>query len=278
MKRIKGNVIWMILRGLFISIIALLCLFPILWVFTSSFKSNREILSGTFSLPQSFQLDNYVTAFKLTPFVTFFKNSIITACFGTIGNLIIMGMAAYAVARFRMRHKGWLRILFSSVLFIPGSALLYPLYNTMNALGLKDTHIALILVYIGFGSATTFYIIQSYTMTIPVELEEAAYIDGGSVFYTYLKIIVPICKPCFAAAAVLQFLLCWNEFQFALILTTGNKVRTLPIALYYFTSQFSSDYGAMMAATVMVVLPSICIFILLQKQIISGMVSGAVKG
>lgn len=126
--------------------------------------------------------------------------------------------------------------------------------------------------------ATTFYIISSYTMTIPKELEEAAYIDGSGVMRTYMDIIMPVSKPAYASAAVLQFLLCWNEFQFALTLTTGNRARTLPIALYYFTSQFSSDYGAMMAATVMVAMPSILLYIVMQKQVVSGLVSGSVKG
>jgi raffinose/stachyose/melibiose transport system permease protein len=126
--------------------------------------------------------------------------------------------------------------------------------------------------------ATTFYIMVSYFLTVPKSLEEAAYLDGAGFFRTFSTIIVPISKPCFATAGVLQFLLCWNEFQFALTLTTGDNSRTLPIALYYFTSQFASDFGAMFAATVLIALPSIIIYCLLQKQVISGLTVGAVKG
>ncbi|MEG1457817.1 MAG: carbohydrate ABC transporter permease, partial [Acetivibrio sp.] len=225
-----------------------------------------------------FKFSNYAKAFEIAPIGQFYVNSLITAIGGTLLNLFVMGLAAYAVARFEFRGKNFFKLLLSSVLFIPCAALLYPLYVTLSRLGLKDTYAGLFLVYSGLGMATTFYIIMSYTLTIPKELEEAAYIDGAGVLKTYFKIIFPVTKPCFASAAVLEFLLCWNEFQFALTLTTGNKVRTLPIALYYFTSQFSSDYGAMMAATVLVALPSIIFYILLQKQVVSGLVSGSVKG
>ena len=109
-------------------------------------------------------------------------------------------------------------------------------------------------------------------------MEEAAYIDGAGFSRTFVTIILPLSKPSFATAGVLQFLVCWNEFQFSLTLTTGSKARTLPIALYYFTSQFASDYGAMFAATVIIALPTILIYCLLQKQVIAGLVSGAVKG
>ena len=109
-------------------------------------------------------------------------------------------------------------------------------------------------------------------------MEESAYLDGASFFRTFLNIILPISKPGFGTAAVLQFLLCWNEFQFAITLTTGNKSRTLPLALYYFKSQFASDYGVMFAATVIVIIPSIIVYVLLQEQVVSGLAAGAVKG
>ncbi len=276
--RTPASIIFMILRGIFITIIVAICLIPILWVLASSFKTNKDIISGTFGFPSGIQLSNYVKAFQLAPLAQFYVNSVLIAVIGTAVNLLFMGMAAYVVARFDFKGKGAFKLLFSSVLFIPCAALLYPLYVTINSLHLTDSHLGLIVVYAGLGMATSFYIAMSYYMTVPKALEEAAYIDGAGFFRTYLTVILPISKPCFASAGVLQFLLCWNEFQFALTLTTGNKARTLPIALYYFTSQFSSDYGAMTAATVLVALPSIILYVLLQKQVVSGLVSGSVKG
>ena len=127
------------------------------------------------------------------------------------------------------------------------------------------------------GMPTTLYIMMSYYKTISPTLEEAAYIDGAGFFRTFVQIILPLTRPAFATAGVLQFLLCWNEFQFALTLTTGTEKRTLPIALYYFKSAFASDYGAMFAATVLVTVPSIIVYMLMQKQVISGLAAGSVK-
>ena len=267
-----------VLSDLFIILIVLICILPIAWVFLSSLKTNTDIISGSLGFPGGIKFSNYRKAFQIAQIGSFFVNSLLIAVVGTALNVFVMGMSAYAVTRFEFRGKNAFKLLYSSVLFIPCAALLYPLYVTISRLGLKDTHFGLLIVYAGLGMATTFYIISSYTMTIPKELEEAAYIDGSGVMRTYMDIIMPVSKPAYASAAVLQFLLCWNEFQFALTLTTGNRARTLPIALYYFTSQFSSDYGAMMAATVMVAMPSILLYIVMQKQVVSGLVSGSVKG
>lgn len=267
-----------ILCGILIVIIVFVSVFPFLWVFVSSFKANGDIISGAVGFPQGFRPENYVKAFKMAPFAKFFGNSIIISVVGTVLNLALMSMAAYVVARFRFRGRSLVKLLFTAVLFIPCAALLHPLYTTMNALNLYDKKLGLILVYAGLGMATSFYIFLSYYQSIPKTLDEAAYIDGAGFFKTFFYVILPLSRPCFATAGVLEFLLCWNEFQFALTLTTGTDARTLPIALYYFTSQFASDYGAMFAATMMIAIPSIIVYCLLQKQVIEGLTSGSVKG
>ena len=168
--------------------------------------------------------------------------------------------------------------MFSLGLIIPGAALIQPLYTILNGSHLYNSLTGLVLVYTALGMPTTFYIMVSYIKTIPFTLEEAAYIDGSGFFRTYLQIVLPITRPAFATAGVIQFLLAWNEFQFALTLTGSTEKRTLPIALYYFKSAFASDYGAMFAATVVVAIPSIIAFIILQKQVIAGLAAGSVKG
>jgi raffinose/stachyose/melibiose transport system permease protein len=272
MKKFKTALI-----GIFITFIVIISVVPFIWVFISSFKSNYDIISGNAGFTQGFHPENYITAFKMAPFLIFFRNSLVVAIVGTLLNLISMSMAAYVLARFSLKFSGAIKVLFTSVLFIPGAALLYPLFTTMRLLELYNSKTSLILVYAGLGMATTFYIMLSYFKTIPTSLEEAAFIDGASFLRTFVQIILPVAKPCFATAGVLQFLLCWNEFQFALTLTTGNNVRTLPIALYYFTSQFASDYGAMFAATTIIAIPSIIFYILLQEQVINGLTAGSVK-
>lgn len=251
---------------------------PFLWVLISSFKSNLEILNSAISLPSKLKIANYAMAFKMAPLAQFYVNSIIVAVFGTLLNLVILGMSGYVIARFNFKGKKVIMTLVSTALLIPGAALLLPLYLTIKNIGLYDKLIGLMVVYAGFGLPVSLYILSSYFMTIPKELEESAYLDGAGFIKTFIKIILPIAKPGFGTAGVLQFLLCWNEFQFALTLTTGNKSRTLPLALFYFKSQFASDYGAMFAATILVVIPSVITYILLQEQVVSGLAAGSVKG
>lgn len=275
----KGtNQLMKIIRYLFVAFIILISLGPFVWVLISSFKTNTEILSSTIGLPKQLEFSNYISAFKIAPLAQFYVNSIIVAVFGTLLNIFILSMSAYVISRFEFKGKKLLLAIFSLALLIPGAALLQPLYLTTTALGLYDKLIGLIIVYAGFGLPTTLYILTSYFLTIPKELEESAYLDGAGFMKTFISIILPISKPGIVTAAVLQFLLCWSEFQFALTLTTGNKSRTLPLALYYFKSQFGSNYGVMFAASIIVIIPSIIVFIMLQKHVISGLTAGAVKG
>ena len=267
-----------ILKYIFVVIIIILSVCPLLWVLVSSFKSNREIMMSPISLPLNFRYYNYINAFKLAPIAQFYLNSVIVSVFGTLLNLTALGMSAYVIARYNFRFKKLLVSLLSMSLLVPGAALLQPLYVTVSTVGLYDKLLGLIIVYAGFGLPVSLYILSSYFLTIPKELDESACLDGAGFIRTFRSIILPVAKPAFGTAGVLQFLLCWNEFQFALTLTTGNKSRTLPISLYYFKTMFSSDYGAMFAAVIIVIIPSIIVYILLQEQVVSGLAAGAVKG
>ncbi|PYG88245.1 carbohydrate ABC transporter membrane protein 2 (CUT1 family) [Ruminiclostridium sufflavum DSM 19573] len=267
-----------LIKYMFVITLVVISVVPIVWVLMSSFKTNAQILESAFKLPETLNWSNYFNAFKIAPLTTFYINSIFVAVFGTGMNLIIIGMAAYVFARFEFKAKSILMLVFSISLLIPNTSVLYPLYVTMNKLGLYDKLQGLILVYIGFGLPVTLYILKSYFLTIPKEIEESAKLDGAGFLRTFIQIILPIAKPGFGTAGVMQFLLCWNEFQFALILTSGNNSRTLPVALSYFNTQFASNYGAMFAATVIIVIPSIIIYAILQEQVVSGLAAGAVKG
>ncbi|SHJ14045.1 carbohydrate ABC transporter membrane protein 2, CUT1 family [Clostridium cavendishii DSM 21758] len=273
MKHLKKTLI-----GIFLVTIIAMSIGPFIWVLISSFKGNADILSSTSGFKNGLKLSNYITAFKIAPLGRFYINSIVVAIGSTILNLVTVSMAAYVIARHNFKGKKFFKIMFSLALLIPSAALLQPLYLTVNKTGLYDTLTGLIIVYAGFGLPTTLFIMMSYFRTIPKELEESAYLDGAGFFKTFSSVILPVAKPAFATAGVLQFLLAWNEFQFALTLTTGNENRTLPLALYYFKSAFASDYGAMFAAVVLVTIPSILVYITLQEQVVSGLSAGAVKG
>lgn len=264
--------------GLFLLLIVLVSIGPFIWVLLSSFKTNKEILTFSFSFSNGLSWKNYANAFKIAPIVRYFQNSVFVTIMGVALNLIFMSMAAYVLSRFNFRLKNFIRALFAMGLLIPGAALLLPLYISIRAIGLYNNIWGLILVYTAFGTPTSVFIMSSYFLTVPREMEESAYIDGAGFFKTFSVIILPLAQPAFATAGIMQFLLCWNEFQFALTLTTGHNARTLPVALYYFKSAFASDYGAMFAAIVLVSIPSIVVYTLLQKQVVSGLAAGSVKG
>jgi raffinose/stachyose/melibiose transport system permease protein len=264
--------------GVFLILIVFVSIGPFLWVLSSSVKTNREILTFSFRFTNGVHWQNYRNAFRIAPIVRYFKNSVFITFMGMLLNLMFMSMAAYVLSRFEFRGRNIVRGLFSMGLLIPGAALLLPLYISVKAVGLYNNVWGLILVYTAFGMPTSVFVMASYFLTIPKEMEESAYMDGAGFFKTFSTIILPLARPAFATAGIMQFLLCWNEFQFALTLTTGHEARTLPVALYYFKSAFASDYGAMFAAIVLVSLPSIIVYIVLQKQVVSGLASGSVKG
>ncbi len=153
-----------------------------------------------------------------------------------------------------------------------------PIYRIWVTLKLFDTRLGLIIVYAALGLPESLFLFKSYFQGIPKELEEAAYLDGAGVFRTFVTIICPLAKSGLATGAILQFLKAWNEFIFALVLTKSKEVRTLPLALNYFTSQFSFNYAAMFAGITMAVLPSILIYVILQEQVTSSMIAGSLKG
>lgn len=269
---------WRVLRFLFLGFFVVISIGPLIRIIMSSFKSNKEILSSAFALPSSFSLSGYKAALDMAPIFKFYGNSIIISVLSTLLNVVVVSMAAYVLARHKFKGSTFVTLLLSVSLLIPTAALLMPIYKIMTAIGLFDTRTGLILVYAALGLPTSLFIFKSYFQSIPKELEEAACIDGAGFFRTFFVIVFPLAKPGLATGAILQFLTSWNEFMFALILTKSTSVRTLPLALNYFTSQFSFNYTAMFAALTMVILPSIIIYILLQEQITSSMVEGSVKG
>ena len=269
---------WRVLRFLFLGFFVVISIGSLIWIIMSSFKSNKEILSSAFALPSSFSLSGYKAALDMAPIFKFYGNSIIISVLSTLLNVVVVSMAAYVLARHKFKGSTFVTLLLSVSLLIPTAALLMPIYKIMTAIGLFDTRTGLILVYAALGLPASLFIFKSYFQSIPKELEEAACIDGAGFFRTFFVIVFPLAKPGLATSAILQFLTSWNEFMFALILTKSTSVRTLPLALNYFTSQFSFNYTAMFAALTMVILPSIIIYILLQEQITSSMVEGSVKG
>ena len=263
---------------LFMALCVLVALFPIVWVVLSSFKTNREILSNGLQLPSTFSFSGYKQALEMAPILKFFVNSLIVSFASTALNVFILAMAGYVFAKKKFRFKNLIFGILSLSMVIPSTALMSPVYTVITKLHLYDTKMALILVYTALSMPISLMILRSAFAAIPTELEEAAYIDGAGFFRTFWQVMMPCAKGGLASAAVLAFLESWNEFTFALLLTSSTNTRTLPLSLSYFTSQFSFNYTAMFAAITIVVLPSIIVFSIFQEQVCSSLTAGSVKG
>jgi raffinose/stachyose/melibiose transport system permease protein len=243
----------------------------------SSFKSNAEILSNGIALPKTFNFSGYTAALRISPIPTFFLNSILISGAATLFNVLFLAMAAYVFARFDFKVKNLLYFILSLSLVLPMTALLHPVYMTISVLKLANTRSALVLVYTALNLPMSLLILRSTFQAVPKGLEEAAYMDGAGFIRIFFQVMMPVAKGGLTSAGVLSFLYCWNEFTFALILTSSQRVRTIPLSFSYFVSQFSKNYTAMFAAITIAVLPSIIVFAIFQEQVVNSMVAGSMK-
>lgn len=266
------------IRTIFLVFIIAICVVPLLWTFVSSFKTNQEIMASAFSLPSSLNLNNYIMAFKYSPLATYFFNTFIITAFCIVGGVMIFSMSAYIFARFEFKGKNILFSLIGLAMLIPTSALIFPVYKLMNMIGLYDTKLGMVLVYMAISMPAVLFVLRSYYLTIPKEMDEAARIDGAGFLKIYVTIMIPLAKPAMATAAILIYMASWNDFLYNMMLSSGNEARTVSVALSQFLSMFGSDYGQLFAASFVVVLPSILLYCLLQKRIESALLAGAVKG
>lgn len=266
------------MKYLFMIFFTAIALGPIVWAGISSFKTYSEINSSALSLPEHFNLDNYKAAFQYAPIAKYFLNSVIIVGISVLVTVTLVAMCAYIISRFNFKLKTVVVLLISASLMLPAQAISQPLFAIFQALGIFDTKLGLIIVYSAMGIPMSFFVMVSYYKTISTALEESAYIDGASFLQTFIYIILPLAKPGLVTIALLQFINTWNEFYFALMLTSGDSARTIPIALNYYMGTFANNYSALFAAVVMTVLPTIIVFIILQRQVMESLTAGAVKG
>ena len=268
-----------ILRWILIIFFAVYTLFPLLWLLSSSLKTNFEFLTKSpFSLPAKPQWINYKNALTVAGLGRMLLNSVIVGLIATLVNVTIASMGAYCISRFRFRGRESVYTLFTAGILVPLSALMVPYFVIINKLGLYNTYGGMILLYSAIGIPMSTFLIRGLMDSIPMDLEEAAYIDGCGFYGRFFHIILPLSRTGIVTAATFQFLTCWNEFIFANLIVSSEKLRTIQVGIRYFTNQFSTDYVSMYAAIVISIVPSIVGYVLFQEQIIAGMTSGAVKG
>ncbi|MCR5073279.1 MAG: carbohydrate ABC transporter permease [Clostridiales bacterium] len=271
--------IWIWQTRILIIFFAVYTLFPLVWRFNSSLKTNYEFQAASpFALPAVPQLQNYTNALTVAGLGRMQLNSVIVGLAATVVNVIIASMGAYCISRFRFNGREKLFTLFTAGILVPLNALLVPYFVIINKLGLYNTYGGMILLYCAIGIPMSTFLIRGLMDSIPMELEEAAYIDGCGFFGRFFHIILPLSRTDIITAATFEFLTCWNEFVFASLIVSSEKLRTIQVGIRYFTNQFSTDYVSMYAAIMISIIPSIIGYILFQEQIIAGMTSGAVKG
>ena len=268
-----------IIRWFLIIFFAVYTLFPLIWLIISSLKTNFEFLAGSpFSLPKTPQWQNYTNALSVAGLGRMLLNSVFVGLAATAVNVIIASMGAYCISRFRFKGRERLFTLFTAGILVPLNALMVPYFVIINKLGLYNTYGGMILLYCAIGIPMSTFLIRGLMDSVPMELEEAAYIDGCGFFGRFFYLILPLSRTGIVTAATFEFLTCWNEFVFANLIVSSEKLRTIQVGIRYFTNQFSTDYVSMYAAIVISIIPSILGYIIFQEQIIAGMTSGAVKG
>jgi multiple sugar transport system permease protein len=260
-------------------VVILVVAIPVLWIVSLSFKDPATINDASF-WPKRWTLENYRGIFKTSEFTRALVNSIGIALIATLIAVLFASMAAYAVARLRFPGKNLLIGMSLLIAMFPAISLVTPLFNIELSLGLFDTWPGLIIPYVTFGLPLAIYTLSAFFREIPWELEKAAKMDGATPFQAFTKVIAPLAAPGMFTTAILVFILCWNDFLFAISLTSTTRARTVPAAIGFFSgsSQFTSPTGSIAAAAVIITIPIILFVLFFQRRIVAGLTSGAVKG
>ena len=260
-------------------LVIVVALIPLLWIVSLSFKDPATITSATF-WPKRWTLENYRGIFKTSEFTRALVNSIGIALISTFIAVLFASMAAYAVARLDFPGKSALIGMSLLIAMFPAISLVSPLFNIERTLHLFNSWPGLIIPYITFGLPLAIYTLSAFFREIPWELEKAAKMDGATPFQAFTKVIAPLAAPGMFTTAILVFILCWNDFLFAISLTSTTRARTVPAAIGFFSgsSQFTAPTGSIAAAAVVITIPIILFVLLFQRRIVAGLTSGAVKG
>jgi len=257
---------------------------PGLWVVLNAFRSNVAILSNQSPLVgASYTLDNFKSMFGYgqmasLPISQYFLNSLIISCVSTVAALAIGVLGGYAFARFDFRHKKVMFVALMLTRAIPGIALSLPIFMLWAWTGLLDTRIGVILVYLAMNVPFTVWLIDGFFREVPIELSQAAQIDGCNRWQAFWRIELPLAKSGIASAGIFAFLTSWNEFALATQLCRSPDTKTLPVGLMDFTAQFSVDWAGMCAMAVIIIIPAIVLTFIVQKHLIAGLTLGGVKG
>ncbi len=267
-----------LVKASLVALLLVFTLFPAYWMISSSFDAKASS-GGQSLLPREFTLANYDFVLTEGGFGTFLRNSAIVAFFTVTISGIVALLAAVAVARFRFKFRTGILIMVLTVQMVPLEALVIPLFVQVRDLQMLNSLLGLVVVYLAFSLPFAIWMLRGFVAAVPVELEEAAYIDGATWGRMFRSVMLPLVAPGLVATSVFSFIVAWNEFIFAMTLLGGSAENyTVAIGLKQFFGVHSNDWGPVMAASTIITIPVMIFFILVQGKLSSGLVAGAVKG
>src|SRR5438552_8126134 len=271
-----------VLRGVGNGVLVLMVLWtaiPFYWMVATSLKHDKEIYGYEATLiPERPTLDNYATVFRETPYLLYLRNSVVVAVGSTVLSMIIAVLGAYAIARLNFPGRALLARGLVFTYLVPTSLLFIPMFAMMSVLRLTDSLHGLIIAYLGFDVPFCTWLLMGYFRSIPVELEEAALVDGCNRISALVRIVLPLALPAIVVVIFFSFTRAWNEFLYAHVFTSTNSARTLTTGLANFMSADVFFWGPLMASTILSALPPVFMFLILQRGVVKGLTLGGVKG
>ncbi|HHU89167.1 MAG: carbohydrate ABC transporter permease [Sphaerochaetaceae bacterium] len=278
-KRIGTTVSDLLIRIVLIAY-SVIVVYPVLWTIFSSFKTNQEFYKSAWALPQGIFFDNYRNAWETAKIGTYFLNSVIVVAITVVLTLILCATTAYVLARFKFWGNNFVQTLYMSGLYVPTILGIVPIFLLLVSLRMLDTWRGLIIIYTVFSLPFSVFVLISFFKTIPNELSDAARIDGCSEYGTFWRIMFPISKTGLITVSIFNYIWVWNDYLFGMTFITNDLKRTLPVGLVRLTEtlQFKTEWGSLFAGLVIIMLPSIIIYALFQKQLTKGLTAGSIKG
>lgn len=265
---------------------ALTTIYPIFWIIMNSFKAKNEILANSFSLPVGdlFTTSNYKTAFERLNIFSAYRNSIIISCTVALVVVLLAGLASFAIVRYSFRLKKFVYSLIIAGMMFPVFSTIIPVFRMLNSIHIANTNnlwlslLSVALPQIAGNLSFAIVVLSGYIKSLPIELEEAAYMEGCNAYQIFFKVVMPLTKPSFATVAIFSFLWSYNDLFTQMFLLRLPEQRAITRLLNELTAMEGTNYGLMAAAVALVVIPVIIVYIILQKHIIKGMTAGAIKG
>ena len=262
----------------FLILIAVLYIAPLLWVFMVSFKTNAEIFTSPFALPESFYLDNFTFAWTAGKLGIATLNSFIVCTVTLILSMLIGSMAAFAIGRLRFKLAKPCMTFFLLGMMIPVHCVMIPLFTRFAGMGLSNSLVGLVIPYLTFSLPTTIFIMTGFFQSMPNELIESACIDGSSIYGIFFKIALPLSKTGLFVTGLMTFVANWNELLLAMVFISDDAKKTLPVSLSKFVGPYNTNYSQMFAAIIIAIIPTIIVYSAFSNQIVDGLTAGAVKG